>query len=485
MRTVTDLRRAFAEDTVWTQVPPGLEHRVIAALETLEGPRRRHETVRARSRHDSVTSPRAAALIAALLTVAIVVTLVIASRALQMVTPTPAHPAPLPFRMDLCHQQCELASKEPFAAMSPIARQCVINGADACQFESVFFATPAIGWTSSGSVSPSGPSSLYRTDDSGQHWHPILSWDGPPAAEVQSSADGRDTLVVVYSEPGSVTNVPHTTFHTTDGGAHWAAYGFPITAQILPAVVDFVDTREGWVLADAGLMHTTDSGAHWTLVGQLTLQGTDGFERMLFSPPLIALVTGRGHVFLSRDAGRTWLESSLPRPKGAPASAEFFNAEIQFFNNTDGVLVDYNCAAIACSQANVNYVYRTTDGGTHWSDPVRLPNDVAATVFIDSNHWIGMTSAFPSTAQLPDTRVRSLIRTADGGQHWDVLIEASTLGYLPGWDSLSPPGFSDPLHGWTTNQGPSNKYGFTTLLVTSDGGATWVIRPLPGAIFGP
>lgn len=183
-------------------------------------------------------------------------------------------------------------------------------------------------------------------------------------------------------------------------------------------------------------------------------------------------------MYLTPDDGVTWQLLNLPHPRDLPANTSFFNLEVQSFDGREGVLSYYSCSTHACYSADLNLVYRTSDGGTTWSEPVRLPTDVASTIFIDGTHWFAMTFAFAPTPNLTDTRVRSLMRTDDGGLHWKVLLAAPDGGYLPGWDWFGTTGFVDPMHGWTTSQGDGN-HGVALLRTTDDGGRTWSDRALP------
>jgi len=383
----------------------------------------------------------------------------------------PAYPGPTrvaqpaPFHFEVCRTTCDVPSQPALQPQPPITAPCVIDGSNSCLVGPPFFASSTIGWVFTDL--PSGRSILYRTDDGAQHWRPALSWSGAKGEIVKSSADGQEVLVAVGYDTSSAT-----IFHSSDGGTRWDARGFPATTGL--PWVGFVSVREGWIYSGFDLLHTIDGGATWTRTGRLDTDPQGG-GNLLFMPAAFGVFTSTGTTYLTHDLGVTWLKLNLARPQGLRSSAEFFNLETTFFSTHDGVLADYNCSVSACTSANLNYVYATSDGGNHWSQPVQLPANVERVIFIDSTHWFGLAAFDPSVDHGPINR---LMRTADGGRHWETLVTASAGGSLPGWDLFSPIDFTDPLHGWATTTG-SNGPGVSSLRVTRDGGATWTDRSLP------
>jgi photosystem II stability/assembly factor-like uncharacterized protein len=422
--------------------------------------------------------PRLMALLATMLAVVLVASFVLVARALHPTSNVPAHRGPRvltqpgSIQVEPCRTGCDVATQAALQPLAPVTKQCVINGSDSCQVQSPFFASPSTGWITVAFM-PNGPSTLYRTDDGAQHWRPVLSWAGATQNLIQSGPDRQDVLLVASIGSGAKGSI----FHSSDGGAHWVSHGFPIGVIGIP-ILDFVNAEEGWVTAFTGLLHTTDGGAHWARVakfGNGPEGGPDG--GFFFFPSSIVVATSEGAIYASRDGANTWRELTPQRPKGLSHDAKLFNLEATFLSSQEAAVGYYYCSAPSCTSADLNYVYTTTDGGADWSDPVRLPATVEMTpTFIDTNHWFAMTAAVPATATMTDTSVGSLIRTDDGGRHWTVLVTASPGNHLPGWDLESPAGFTDPVHGWATTMTAGY---VTSLRVTSDGGRTWVDRPLP------
>jgi photosystem II stability/assembly factor-like uncharacterized protein len=481
VNTVKDLRQALSEEMRRLQPPAGLETRVLQqALRSSAAVVPAHRAERRGTfrlfESKSNDTPSSMALVAALLAIAVVVSLVFAARALHSKSSIPSRigPAPQaqasPLPTEICRAQCGVASQQALQPRPAAVRQC----SAACATQAPLFTTPSIGWMTDSFAGPVGPAFLYRTDDGGQHWRSVLSWDGPGAQQIRSSPDGSEALVITaWGTQGTAL------FHTSDGGAEWTASGLPIGAASNSPIY-FLNAHEGWVLsADLDLIHTTDGGVHWTRIARLesaTPRPTNsdgqpglGFLNSSFGwfVPIYRSPTQAPYLYLTHDGGGTWDSEALSRPGGLPVSTAVTNATVKFFDNQRGVIdAVYWNGHNSCGSSDpcsFEYVYVTSDGGGHWSAPARLPS--GRTVFIDANHWFAMTGDIMA--------VRSLVHTADAGRHWSVLIAPpSPGGWLPDWDLLRPFDFVDPSHGWAIGTDGS-------LRVTSDGGMNWTLRTLP------
>ncbi len=469
---VTDQQRdriaaAFERELARSPVPPRLRAQAV------------HDALHGHSANERQRQPVALALVAALLAIAIVATLLFAARSLHSRQVVPAIPVPHGF--GLCQVSCNVRS-----------------GSYAIWFPQ--FASANVGWMTK-SVLSTGPGSaefpalpaetyLYRTDDGGAHWRPQLSWDGPGAEAIRVSADGTEALVVTAE---GRTNEPPTAplplpyrglFHTTDAGAHWTALGLPLPAA-LGSQVYFLNPREGWVLSIdatpglADLFRTSDSGGHWSLVTRLNINAQFNLQGRL-----IMLSSSRGwflpshdpayppFIYFTLDGGASWQVQTVKAPNGVQFSANSAIKALQFFNDQEGVLevttdIRDSTYEFNCVDASVRrFVYTTSDGGTHWTDPTQVPlpnfsvplpaGEILCEriVFADVNHWVAETD--------------KLLRTNDAGRHWVVLVP----GFPPGFGA-SFLYFLDASHGWAFNSsGPMYR--------TSDGGANWIQGSLPG-----
>ncbi len=126
----------------------------------------------------------------------------------------------------------------------------------------------------------------------------------------------------------------------------------------------------------------------------------------------------------------------------------------------------------------------STDLGTSWTVgtvPLPAPDSISPSIFVlDATHAWSITAS-PGSAdrgQGPFDRVDLIVNwTSDGGRSW---AHAPVPGDYP--DTARTLFFLDPQHGFLMVSGGRSNAGASTLLRTSDGGATWsVARTVPAA----
>jgi photosystem II stability/assembly factor-like uncharacterized protein len=160
-------------------------------------------------------------------------------------------------------------------------------------------------------------------------------------------------------------------------------------------------------------------------------------------------------VFRTTDMAKHW-ERQFTSPASISSAGPL---KLQFFDRNNGL------AALGGAAA----VYRTADGGGHWT-ALAMPKLLLSSVFVsDPRHgWvIGSTGALDQIAF-------SLFSTSDGGDHWAALPQP------PMWSFAGKGGFADlafrrPSEGWMGGETP----GSSTVYSTIDGGLTWQAHPLP------
>lgn len=353
------------------------------------------------------------------------------------------------------------------------------------------FISAQVGWLSESRTTPAGPSVVYKTTDGGRHWQQQLRWDGPSAQQMLFHGD--DGLVVGQG------GVP--LFRTTDGGGHWQRMSLPQAVQGEAAgPIYFRDPREGWLLAylpetysDAvcapdgcpllGVFHTADSGEHWAQAAKLKpmeafpgahLQGQLRFWDAL-NGWLIA-DTGTSSLpplYATHDGGKSWKAASLPSPQLGGNESAIISEPPHFFSRDDGLLVVQTtplCEAGACSSpesAPKSYLYRSNDGGDHWSGPTALPTigsfGFNSVFFLDAAHyWMVGASTVASSV--------------DRGQHWSIHPNVVPAGLF-----LSQPQFISVSEGWVIATSPKQLGGVPqkAFYRTTDGGAHWLAVPTP------
>jgi photosystem II stability/assembly factor-like uncharacterized protein len=134
-------------------------------------------------------------------------------------------------------------------------------------------------------------------------------------------------------------------------------------------------------------------------------------------------------------------------------------------------------------------VFQTHDGGSHWV-PMQLPSpgSFRGTVFVDPRHgWVMASDSLPNPdiANPPPLQDLEVWRTDDGGQHWQLLVQAdanhAVSHGIPVQDIKLGLSFADPQEGWLA---ALNRDGSPSLFRSRDGGQSWALVPLPSPAGG-
>ncbi len=310
-------------------------------------------------------------------------------------------------------------------------------------------------------------SQIVRTNDGGVRWFNVTP-DGPsqfgyaPFAFLDAGNAWMLTPAADY--------LSGTLYHTANGGTAWEA----LTVPFGHASLQFLDAQTGFALASLGagagseavaLYQTSDAGRNWARVfindptdpganDSLPLGGQKyGFS---FRDRLHGWVGGSvpvdNYVYLYRttDGGSTWSEVGLSLPPGYE-SAQTGNAGPQFFSGTDGVLIVN--LVMPSNPGLATVVYHSRDGGETWSAGQVIPSGRPADfiTFLEGVAWGG----------------GQFHRTHDAGQTW--------TAFMPGEDFTALLGsfqFASPTTGWvlTTNEASD-----PALYKTTDSGVTWTL----------
>ncbi|MCL6564399.1 MAG: hypothetical protein K6U87_15500, partial [Firmicutes bacterium] len=211
---------------------------------------------------------------------------------------------------------------------------------------------------------------------------------------------------------------------TQNGGSSWSRVnlphaGTPVLALSMP------DSRHGWLETLLGgaagseavrIYRTQDAGKTWTLVGGAGLNragpGTLPFGGdkigLAFGSPAHGVAVGEqaapgAWVYDTQDGGRTWQPAAVPPVGGTPSLVTC--AIPQFFGAAQAVMAAYLTPVMGGTPHTV--VYRTTDGGAHWTPGEALPGRATAVDFIS-----------PSVGWALDGR---LYQTVNGGVTWTAI----------------------------------------------------------------
>ena len=261
-------------------------------------------------------------------------------------------------------------------------------------------------------------------------------------------------------------------YRSTDRGVTWEQRPLPPnTGGFSQPVISFVTDGEGWLstggaaatqcsFESTAVWHTTDAGATWQLLGSNGIQGSQCKNGLSFvdsnrgfldaGDPNFAPV-----IYRTTNGGRTWTASRpLPDPPGFKTQAGGFTLQaglVRAFGST--LLVP---AVGAQSGVQVQYVFRSTDGGATWTYLHTGPIGDGTLALVTASRWIQLAS--PGLTR----------QTTDGGASWHL--------YSSDYSQAAPVApeivFGDSMVGYATVRGGISR--------TVDGGLHWTSVQTPG-----
>ena len=228
---------------------------------------------------------------------------------------------------------------------------------------------------------------------------------------------------VVSSTPVSQdTPAPSLTATATTVPATPTATAPALVIAASPAIQDLtmLDVNNGWAMTDTGVVRTSDGGATWYNVTPAGLSGTPSSSFFLDSSTGWVAVMGAdpttGMLYHTTDSGITWNSAEVP----------FGGGSIKFTDSMQG----WELIGLGAGMSHEAVaVYRTSDGGTTWTQ-----------VFIDDPNAPGTSDSLPF------------------------------VGDKNGITAL------DESHGWVTGTEPMDN--FIYIYATQDGGTTWTHQDL-------
>ena len=279
---------------------------------------------------------------------------------------------------------------------------------------------------------------ILHTDDGGASWKTQYE-HAPPADSLFSYhrldkvyfTDSQNGWAVGASEYGDDRKPHGGILHTTDGGSTWKEQGTELYASwnIEFSAVQFLNSREGWALADGNfpsenvfLAHTTDGGNHWYFVdtgikGEVAVGFGMVQGGMLFRDPQHGWLAAWDVLLSTSDGGAHWIQQKLGCINDLYILCVSSKNGIAFTDSQNGWIAGEG-------------LFRTTDGGAHWSVAIKkFEGWYHGIQFLDSrNGWLAGDYG-------------ELRYTNDGGANWQLLD--STTG-----EALQGLHFVDPQHGW-------------------------------------
>ena len=261
-------------------------------------------------------------------------------------------------------------------------------------------------------------------------------------------------------------------FGTADGGNTWTQtiVAGPVQAETQRGYnvqLFFLDAMHGWLRLDPYLYSTVDGGLTWNLVSQSApldcefnfSSPTSGWsgqcdETGSIDAPFLAA---------SRDGGATWSRVQLPVPPGGCGCS----ARVPHFAD------QLNGVAYVRAYTG-DFAYTTADGGLTWKVLPTLPlqPQYAPAVDFHDPHslWyaplpLGWNrgNAWPQDA---------LYRSTDGGHHWSLVQRATPIAYGLCCIPIVLQ-FFDATHGMLVQPDQNAGGDAPWFWVTSDGGHSW------------
>jgi len=230
----------------------------------------------------------------------------------------------------------------------------------------------------------------------------------------------------------------HAVLRTTDGGIHWTEM-HPIRSPGFEVSWYFLDTNHAWITDTPGSV-----AGGWT--------------------PGLPATAYQLRTYRTTNGGRTWQQGTPVRVQTLPGFYGGLVPDLFFVDSSHGWLLS----------RTANAIYSTNDGGLHWQESSSNPSGTAPDCQVDQ---ISFASAAIGWLTSSCGAGQNLWVTHDGGVSWRVQALPFKASNIRG---LDVPVFFDSMHGeLLVAVGEFNPP--QLLFVSSDGGATWSPRSLPGA----
>jgi photosystem II stability/assembly factor-like uncharacterized protein len=230
-----------------------------------------------------------------------------------------------------------------------------------------------------------------------------------------------------------------------------------------------VDPAAPVAVAAAGAATAHPGKAIWLQSLRMT-SASSGWAQYYPASPANPSATSLELVARTTDGARTWTDVTpvAARPLLAtPNAGEVLDA----VDGQHAYLAVTGSAQESASAVNTTLVLRTGNGGRTWTKSARLRTTGLASLLSFANGEYGLLVVDEGAAMGRDA-VR-VYRTADGGRHWSL----AASGGIPVSCDKTGVALATAKTGWLTSACIVGLRG--ELLVSRDGGATWAPQPLP------
>ena len=283
------------------------------------------------------------------------------------------------------------------------------------------FFSSSLAWAA---VASETGSFLYRTHDGGQSWQKALIPD-QFVGGCQITFLNAHIGWLLVGKGAATGSEAVDVLHTNDGGATWQIVSATSYTNNRPTAlpfggeksgISFVNATTGWATGSSAasngiwLYVTHDGGTTWQ-PQSIPFTGNMSDERMATLPPVFfnatqgilpVIFTGRTNqtiIYVTQNGGKSW-NATTPLPLVAVAHMT------DFVDAAHGWVAD-NTNDARSNQYTQSTVYRTGDGGQHWTQyTIKLGADMEALDFVS-----------PTQGWAIDSQ-QMLYQTTDGGQTW-------------------------------------------------------------------
>ncbi len=237
------------------------------------------------------------------------------------------------------------------------------------------------------------------------------------------------------------------------GGASASAGGAGASPrQPVLSAVQFVTASVGWVVGSDRIMHTADGGRHWTV--QFRTSQAAQLGTVDFIDASDGWVTGASEVLATTDGGAHW--RALPEPCRAIRTLHFVSPDDGF------AVAGGNLPYVGVSSPPLagGVLLRTADGGQHWQ-LLAAPADVETACFSNTRRgWLGADG--------------NIYGTVNGGRSWTLAVHGpSTPGGGPGFHALAEVECAGSGAGWAELNGPGAALSHMPQIGYHTAGGTW------------
>jgi photosystem II stability/assembly factor-like uncharacterized protein len=269
---------------------------------------------------------------------------------------------------------------------------------------------------------------VWKTTDGGNNWMPLT--DG-----LTSLASGA-----LAFQPGDPNTIWYGTgemnfcgdcssgdglFKSTDAGNTWTKVAARTTVGSYIARIYIHPTNPNIiVMATSGcIVRSTNGGTSWTQ--PLAVSWARDLVADPTNPDELYCTVWQNGIYRSTDAGATWNQLT----NGLPAAGTYTRVNIAISQSNPNVLY----AGYSNNSYTLLGFYRTTNGGTNWSQIAGVPDYLCGQGFY--NHMIIVDQTNSDTIYAGGTypynaSYRGLIRTTNGGTSWTDITDRTPNGCL-------------------------------------------------------